>query len=72
MLTNREKDVLKLICKGYTNPEIAKELFISSSTVKVHVASILRKFEVQNRALAICYAIKHRLIDFEIDDKNKA
>ena len=66
MLTERENDVLKLICKGYTNQEIAKELFITPHTAKAHVASIIRKFGVDNRTLVVCYAIKHKLVDLDI------
>ena len=47
-LTNREKDVLLLVKEGYTNQEIAKELYITEFTVKSHVSSILKKLKVQN------------------------
>ena len=53
MLTNREKEVLKLLAKGYTNPEIAQMLYISPHTVKAHVAAILKKLNVKNRLLAV-------------------
>lgn len=73
LLTAREQEVLDLICKGYTNPEIAKILIISRHTAKAHVTSILKKFEVCNKTLATCYAIKHGLVAFEIDDvQNKS
>ncbi len=63
MLSPREKDVLELVCKGYTNKQIAKMLIVSSDTVKAHLASIMRKFNVNNRTLVTRYAIKHKLID---------
>lgn len=50
--TNRELEILQLICKGYTNLEIANTLNISYHTVKNHVASILLKLGVKNRLLA--------------------
>lgn len=53
MLTNREKEVLKLLAKGYTNPEIAQMLYISPHTVKAHVAAILKKLNAKNRLLAV-------------------
>lgn len=57
MFTNREKDVLELLCKGYTNIEIGENLNISSHTAKANVASILRKLQVKNRLMA---ALKYR------------
>jgi len=48
-LSNREKDVLKLILTGKTNEEIASELFISVNTVKKHLSHIFNKTEVHNR-----------------------
>lgn len=56
MLTNREKEVLKLLAKGYTNPEIAQMLYISPHTVKAHVAAILKKLNAKNRLLAVVAA----------------
>ena len=57
MFTNREKDVLELLCKGYTNIEIGENLNISSHTAKANVASILRKLQVKNRLMS---ALKYR------------
>ena len=57
MFTNREKEVLELLCKGYTNIEIGETLNISSHTAKANVASILRKLQVKNRLMA---ALKYR------------
>lgn len=56
MLTNREKEVLELLAKGYTNPEIAQMLYISPHTVKAHVAAILKKLNAKNRLLAVVAA----------------
>lgn len=49
-LTPREKDVARLIHKGYTNGEIAKRLRISVETVKTHVANVLSKFGVKSKS----------------------
>lgn len=62
-LTEREKEVLKLLSKGMLNKEIASALFISEKTVKNHISSIFRKLNVQDRTQAAVYAIKNRIVD---------
>lgn len=61
-LTKREYEVLLLVSKGYTNQEIADELFITLKTVKTHVSNILSKLEVNDRTQATIYAYQHDLI----------
>lgn len=61
-LTRRESEVLALLVKGMSNPEIAESLCISRATVKVQVSSILSKLGVSNRAEAISLAIQHKLV----------
>jgi DNA-binding CsgD family transcriptional regulator len=61
LLSARETDVLRLLAQGKSNPEIAKELFITRSTVQNHVSSILIKTNLQNRAQAAVYARDHGL-----------
>jgi two-component system, NarL family, response regulator LiaR len=60
-LTNREREVLRLMAEGKSNQEIADELFIAVKTVKVHVSSILMKLEVHDRTQAVIYALKQKL-----------
>ena len=61
-LTSRETQILKLITEGYSNIEIAKELFVSINTTKAHVASILQKLEVDDRLQAALKALKEKLV----------
>ena len=64
-LTQREVEVLELICGGKTDREIGEELFISVNTVGNHVRSILSKTHSANRAEAATYAGRHGLITNE-------
>ncbi|WP_028608443.1 response regulator [Paenibacillus harenae] len=60
-LTDRERDVLRLIASGKSNRTIAEELFITEKTVKTHVSHILSKLEMTDRTQAAIYAVKHGL-----------
>lgn len=61
-LTSREEQILKLITQGYSNNQIAKELFVSINTTKAHVASILQKLEVEDRLQAALKALKDKIV----------
>ncbi|WP_096438393.1 response regulator [Alteribacter populi] len=61
-LTDREKEVLDCLVKGYSNKEIAEELYISDKTVKIHVSKIFKKLRVKSRSQAVIHAIQHQLV----------
>lgn len=53
VLSNREREVLSLVAAGSSNAEIASQLYVSTETVKTHVAHVLRKLDVPNRGSAV-------------------
>jgi RNA polymerase sigma factor (sigma-70 family) len=60
-LTPREREVLRLIARGYTYKEIGRELFISVKTVETHVSSVLRKLQLSTRHQLTRWATERRL-----------
>jgi DNA-binding NarL/FixJ family response regulator len=61
-LSVREREVLRLIARGYAYKEIARELFISIKTVETHVSSVLRKLQLSNRHQLTRWATDRRLV----------
>jgi DNA-binding NarL/FixJ family response regulator len=62
LLTDREREVLQLIARGYTYREAGEELFISVKTIETHVSSVLRKLQLSNRNELTRWAAERRLI----------
>jgi NarL family two-component system response regulator LiaR len=61
-LTDRELDILRLMVDGLSNPEIAKKLFVSRSTVKFHVSNVLMKLGATSRTEAVSMALHEKLV----------
>lgn len=61
-ISGREKEVLKLICQGDTNAEIAEKLFISKRTAEGHRKKLLEKTGCKNTASLVAHAIRHKII----------
>lgn len=61
-LSDCEINVLKLLIEGQSNAEIAKALYLSPNTIKIHVRGILKKFGVNNRVQAAVFALRNDLV----------
>ncbi len=61
-LTEREREVLALVARGYTNKQIADTLYVSEKTARNHVSHILEKLGVSRRSEAAAFAVEHKLV----------
>lgn len=64
-LTERERDVLKTLARGFSNKEIAQALFLTETTVKGYVSTVLSKLGVSDRTQAALIAVRHGLVKME-------
>ncbi len=68
-LTEREREVLALVARGYTNKHIAEALFVSEKTARNHVSHILEKLGLARRSEAAVYAVEHHLVPPKVPDR---
>ena len=68
-LTEREREVLALVAKGYTNKQIAEALYVTEKTARNHVSHILDKLGLARRSEAAVYAVEHRLTSSQKQDE---
>ena len=64
-LTDREMEVLRLVAKGLSNPEIAQQLVVTEATVRTHVSNILSKLHLANRVQATLYALQEGITSLD-------
>ncbi len=64
-LTQRERELLALMARGFSNQEISTQLSIAMPTVKFHVTNVLAKLHADNRTEAVLIALKHKLVALE-------
>jgi two-component system response regulator NreC len=67
-LSEREAEILRVIALGYTNTQIAEQLFLSVRTVETHRAHIQQKLGLEDRAALVRYALEHRLVSLDGSD----
>ncbi len=66
-MTERERQVIELICKGMRNKGIAEKLFITETTVRHHLTSVFNKLEVGTRLELVIYAFKNQLVKLPVN-----
>ncbi|HUC92455.1 MAG TPA: LuxR C-terminal-related transcriptional regulator [Paenibacillus sp.] len=64
-LTAREREIVSLIAKGFSNREIGEALFLSIKTVEAHKSKVMEKLQLRTRQELVSYAFKHGLLHFD-------
>lgn len=72
VLTEREREVLTLICQGMKNKSIADKLFITETTVRHHLTSIFEKLKVSSRLELVVYAFRENLVEVPVLDQDSS
>jgi two-component system response regulator NreC len=67
LLSRRERQVLHMVALGYTNQQIADQIYLSVKTVETYRARVMEKLELKSRAALVRYALRHGLLDDELD-----
>lgn len=65
VLSEREREVLQLMTQGFTNADIARQLYLSEGTVRNYASEIFRKMGVSDRTQAVVFGLRHGLVDLE-------
>jgi len=71
-LTEREREVLTLVARGFTNKQIADSLFVSEKTARNHVSHILDKLGLSRRSEAAVFAVEHKLVQTREQQKDES
>ena len=66
LLTDREREVLKLLADGFSSKDVAARLSLSVKTVDVHKYNLMRKLDIHNRADLVKYAIRKKLVHLSV------
>jgi DNA-binding NarL/FixJ family response regulator len=66
-LTTRELEILRLVVEGYTNPQLAKMLWVTEPTIKFHLSKVYRKLGVANRTEAARWAVENGAVSAEVE-----
>ena len=69
-MTDREREVLIRMGQGMTNQQIAAELFLSVSSIKLHIRSVFKKLDIRNRAGAAAFAAREGLLEPEVGNSS--
>lgn len=71
LLSPREREVLRLVSLGYTNRQIADQLYLSIKTVETYRSRVMDKLDLESRAALVRFALRHGLLDDELGDSQR-